>query len=255
MIKEHPHTILFSQSATTSAEVTVCISLYNYQQYIVETLESVNSQTLQCLDLIVVDDRSTDNSLALAGEWMQQNAERFNRIKLIRHEQNQGLSITRNTAILQTGTPYIFILDADNLLYPRCLERCLEALTFDPNAAVAYPIIEKFGSEQALMGNVVWERSQFLKQNCIDAMSLIRKSALLQVNGYSFLNAIGPLGWEDYELWCKFIEANLYGISVPELLARYRIHDASMLHSTSNQDDNVRALRQEMQKHHSWLKL
>ena len=255
MLKEHPNSLLFSQPATRSAQVTVCISLYNYQDYIVETLETVREQTLELLDLIVVEDRSTDDSLIVAGSWLKQNAERFNRVELVRHEQNSGLPRARNTAIARTQTPYVFILDADNLLYPCCIERCLEVIEDDPHASLSYPIIEKFGSEQTLMGNVNWERSQFLKQNCIDAMSLIRKASLNKVKGYSYLEAVGPLGWEDYELWCKFFEAGLYGILVPEILARYRTHKNSMLHSISNRAKNIKHLHREMLALHPWLKL
>ncbi|NET53518.1 MAG: glycosyltransferase family 2 protein, partial [Merismopedia sp. SIO2A8] len=222
MIAENPHSVLIEKNADQASDVTVCISLYNYEQHIVETLESVKAQTLAQLDLMVVDDRSTDNSLVVTGMWLQENADRFNQVKLIRHRENRGLARARNTTILLAETPFLFILDADNLLYPRCTERCLGALLSDPNAAMAYPLIEKFGEEEEVIGNVVWERSQFLRENHIDAMSLIRRSALLQVDGYSYLDAIGPLGLEDYDLWCKFIDAGLYGIPVAEILARYR---------------------------------
>lgn len=252
MLKEHPNSVLLSKPATQSAKVTVCISLYNYQDYIVETLESVKTQTLECFDLIVVEDRSTDDSLIVAGGWLQRHGARFNRVELVRHEQNAGLARARNTAIARIETPYVFILDADNLLYPRCIERCVEALENDPAAAMAYPMIEKFGGEQGVMGNVVWERSRFLKQNCIDAMSLIRRDVLAQVEGYSTMNVSG---WEDYELWCKFFDVDSYGIKVPEILAKYRTHSVSMLNSISNREDNIRQLHREMLELHPWLQL
>ena len=203
----------------------------------------------------MVEDCGTDNSLAIARNWMQRYARRFNSIHLVQHERNQGLSAARNTAISISKTPNLFILDADNLLYPRCIERCLAALEADPKAAVAYPIIEKFGAMQGLIGNVVWTRDRFKTRNCIDAMALIRKQALLDVDGYSELNAVGKLGWEDYQLWCKFIDRDFYGIAVPEILARYRTHKTSMLNSISNQRDNIEQLHREMMHHHPWLEL
>lgn len=256
MLTSHPYQIIFSRSIELpSSQVTVCISLYSYQDYIAETLDSVAEQTLSDLDLIVVEDRSTDNSLAIAHEWMIRHAKRFNRIHLVQHEQNHGLSAARNTAIRLSQTPTLFILDADNLLYPRCVERCLAALEADAKASVAYPIIEKFGEESGLIGNVVWERDRFKQRNCIDAMSLIRKQALLATDGYSILNAVGKLGWEDYQLWCKFIDKGFYGVPVSEILARYRTHRTSMINSVSNQRENIARLHQEMTKHHPWLEL
>lgn len=251
---EYPNSVLLSKSASQPAQVTVCISLYNYQDYICETLDSVRAQTFDVLDLVIVEDRSTDDSLIVAGGWIQQYADRFNRIELIRHERNGGLARARNTAISRVETPYVFILDADNLLYPRCVERCVEVLENDPAAAMAYPMIERFGEERGVTGNVVWKKSQFKAVNRIDAMSLIRRSALLQVSGYSHLEEIGFLGWEDYEIWCKFIDNGLYGVPVSEVLARYRMHSLSMLNSISSQEENAEKLRRELILHHPWLK-
>lgn len=255
MIKEHAANTVFSQQGVASSPVSICISLYNYQDYIVETLRSVYHQTQQLLDLIVVEDCSTDRSLVVAKDWLVENCDRFNTIYLLQHVKNQGLSAARNTAIKASQAPYVFILDADNLLYPRCVARCLDALLADPQASVAYPIIEKFGEEQALIGNVVWNPERFKRKNCIDAMSLIRKLDLIAVGGYSELEAVGKLGWEDYELWCKFIDQNLYGVPVPEILARYRTHQTSMLNSISNQQGNIEKLHREMMHLHPWLEL
>jgi len=256
MLNTPAHQFVFSQvNAQSPSQITVCISLYNYQNYITETLDSVQQQTQSELDLVVVEDQSPDNSLTVAREWIVRHADRFNTVHLVQHEQNRGLSAARNTAISISQTPNLFILDADNLLYPRCIQRCLAALEADPQASVAYPIIEKFGEETGLMGNVVWTRDRFKRQNCIDAMSLIRKQALLAVDGYSVLSAVGKLGWEDYQLWCKFIDQGFYGVPVPEILARYRTHKASMLNSISNRRDNIERLHQEMRLQHPWLEL
>ena len=255
MLKVHPYKTVYSHGRKSTSPVTVCISLYNYQDYIAETLQSVYEQTQQMLDLVVVEDGGSDSSLAVAQRWLQQHASRFNRVQLIQHEQNRGLSAARNTAISVSESPYVFILDADNLLYPRCVERCLEALDSDRNASVAYPIIEKFGEDCALIGNVVWNRDRFRRENCIDAMTLIRREHLIEVGGYSELSAIGRLGWEDYQLWCKFIDNGYYGVPVSEILARYRTHKTSMLNSVSNQCSNIEKLHKEMMMLHPWLEL
>lgn len=255
MLETYPHRLVFSQDGLGASQVTVCVSLYNYQNYIVETLQSVYQQTEATLDLVVVDDGSTDNSLSVAEHWLEGNAKRFNAVSLVQHIDNQGLSAARNTAIAVSSTPYIFILDADNLLYPRCVARCLAALNADLQASVAYPIIEKFGEEQSLISNVVWNQERFKCENCVDAMSLIRRGVLVAVGGYSKLSAVGRLGWEDYELWCKFIERGFYGLPVPEILARYRTHATSMLNSVSNKEENISKLHREMMALHSWLEL
>lgn len=252
MMAAYPHRLIFSKAATTVSSVTVCVSLYNYQQHIVETLMSVYHQTQENLNLVIVEDCSTDDSLAIAENWLQAHAHGFNRVCLVQHGENSGLAAARNTAIHISNTPYVFILDADNVLYPRCMERCVEALKTDTQAAVAYPIIEKFGEMQGLIGNVVWNPDQFKRENCIDAMSLIRREALNAVEGYS---EMVDMGWEDYELWCKFIDSGFYGVPVPEILARYRTHAASMLNRVSNQATNRKRLQRDMMARHPWLEL
>ena len=255
MIPVHPHRFVFSHTSHESARVTVCVSLYNYESYIVETLQSVYEQTESVLDLVVVEDCSTDESLAVAEGWLRSHYSRFNAVSLVQHSQNRGLSAARNTAVSVSKTPYVFILDADNLLYSRCVKRCTDALDSDQQAAVSYPIIEKFGEVQGIIGNVVWEKDRFKRVNCVDAMSLIRKEAIVSVGGYSELSAVGKLGWEDYELWCKLIDRDFYGVPVPEILARYRTHSTSMLNSVSNRKENINKLHREMRLLHPWLEL
>ncbi len=250
MINPQPYSTLFTQSGRQKAKVTICVSLYNYQDYIVEALESVYAQTLHTLDLIVVEDCSTDWSATVAQVWFEQRHERFNTVQLIQHQKNSGLSAARNTALSLAETPFVFILDADNLLYPRCIAQCLEAIEAS-DAAFIYPMIEKFGNSPGIMGSFVWNRERLAQENYIDAMALLRKSVIVEIGGYTPM----PLGWEDYDLWCKLSETGHYGVLVPEILARYRTHEQSMLNTTTRQEKNVQILNDEMMKRHPWLQL
>ena len=82
----------------TIPSVTVAISLYNYEQYIIECLESVKSQTMSNLDLVIVDDCSVDSSSQLVRNWLFKYGDRLNKYMLVRHKSNRGLSSNRNTA-------------------------------------------------------------------------------------------------------------------------------------------------------------
>ena len=82
-------------------------------------------------------------------------------------------------------------------------------------------------------------------------MALLSKENLYEVGGYSSMH----LGWEDYDLWCKFIEKNYYGVLVPEILARYRVHKDSMLNSITNKKTNMAKITADMVSRHPWLKL
>ena len=111
---------LFSHELQGDAKpaATVVIPLYNYGRFIGETLDSVALQTIPNLDVIVIDDCSTDDSSDIARRWMAEHAKRFRKAILLRHLANSGLAATRNTGFGQSETEFIFPLDADNLLYP-----------------------------------------------------------------------------------------------------------------------------------------
>lgn len=219
-------TIISQKHGNVKAEITVVISLYNYRDYIVSALESVQSQTLDILDLIVVDDCSQDDSLNIVRAWLEQHGQRFNTYVLLHHLVNRGLGVTRNTAFTYAKTDYVFVLDADNMLYPRCLESLLAAIQHS-NASFAYCYLEKFG-DVSLLGNIeIWNPAKLRYGNTIDAMVLHRKALWQQVGGYA--EDMPANGWEDFELWFKIARIQGWGVRVPEILARYRVHEHSML--------------------------
>jgi glycosyltransferase involved in cell wall biosynthesis len=211
--------------------VTVIISLYNYSNFVASCLESVEAQTQDDLDLVVVDDCSTDQSTEVVASWLDDHAGRFNRCRLVRHLANSGLAHTRNTAFSFAASPYVFVLDADNILYPRCLESLRAALE-NCDASFAYCYAEKFGDVSELANFFPWDPSRFPVNNTIDAMVLIRKAAWEQVGGYS--RDMPVMGWEDFDLWFKLARVKGWGVLVPEILTRYRVHGTSMLRTVTN---------------------
>jgi glycosyltransferase involved in cell wall biosynthesis len=219
--------VLWEGTDDESAELTVVISLYDYAEFIAATLDSVKAQTLKALDLVVVDDCSTDDSAGVAREWLEVNGSRFGRSLLLRNDENQGLGTTRNNAFWFARTEFVFVLDADNLLYPRCLERLLAALR-NSGAAFAYCYLEKFGGVQELGNLLSWDARLLHLGNMTDAMVLHRKKTWKEAGGYSEDMPVN--GWEDYDLWFKIANVGGSGVRVPEILARYRVHPDSMLH-------------------------
>ena len=228
--------------------VTVIVTLYNYEQYIKNALDSVLKQGHSNIELIIVDDASTDNSKNAARTWLEKNGARFSHARLLSHVANSGISQARNTAFENAANDYVFVLDADNEIYPAAIAKLLEAC-ISANAEAAYSRIEVFGAEKGILG-AVWKPSRFAKGNYIDAMALIRKSAWREAGGYTLFKI---QGWEDYDLWCKFVELGFRGEFVPELLCRYRVHKSSMLRTTTN--PNLDRVRAEMKVLHPWLKI
>jgi glycosyltransferase involved in cell wall biosynthesis len=229
---EETVSILFQKKRLNKTPlVTVAISLYNYEAYIIDCLESVKSQTID-LDLIIVDDCSQDDSVAIVRNWLSQNEDIFEYWMLVQHKQNMGLACARNTGFQLSRTKYIFVLDADNLIYPCCLEKLVNALE-NCQASFAYSYLEKFGAVSCLQNTKPWDINSLQYGNRIDAMVLHRKDVWNKIGGYT-VDEVMRLGWEDFELWFKIAKIQGWGILVPEILARYRVHCDSMLHTKTN---------------------
>jgi hypothetical protein len=122
-----------------------------------------------------------------------------------------------------------FILDADNEVYPHCLGRLVSALDADPGAVFAYGMADRFDSAGpvGLLSVGAWEPERLRAGNYIDAMAMIRRSALRELGGYTTDGRLH--GWEDYDLWCSFADREWRGVAVREVLGRYRISPGSML--------------------------
>jgi glycosyltransferase involved in cell wall biosynthesis len=241
--------IIFESDNCRSSEVTVIMPVFNYAHYIVDALESVREQTLSELDLVVVDDCSTDESVTVALEWAKRNIGHFNRLLLLRNRHNAGLGLSRNVAFDAAETPYVLPLDPDNRLLPLCCERLLAALK-NTDVTFAYPIIQQFDGGSALMGALPFEPLRFVSGNYIDAMALISKEAWVCVGGY-----VNMWGWEDYDFWCGLIEQGLRGTCVNEVLAEYRVHASSMLRTMTDLPENKRILWETISRRHPWLAL
>ncbi|MGF6766213.1 exopolysaccharide biosynthesis predicted pyruvyl transferase EpsI/glycosyltransferase involved in cell wall biosynthesis [Paraburkholderia sp. GAS33] len=243
--------VIFEHDRLVQSDVTVIVPLYNYEQYVEEALNSVATQTLDDIDLIIVDDASTDASLTVATEWVKSNKDRFNRLFVLRNRKNSKLGPTRNVGFDAAETPYVLTLDADNKLYPHCAEQCLDVIK-RTGAAYIYPKICAFGDADYVMGESPYDPVRFIGGNYIDAMALISKGVWSGVGGYESV----PYGWEDYEFWCKIAELGLIGVSAGEkILAGYRVHKSSMLHQHTNVESNREVTSAYLHNCHPWLEI
>ncbi|MCU1459452.1 MAG: hypothetical protein JWL73_3544, partial [Actinomycetia bacterium] len=211
--------------------VSVIMALYNHAQYVVDALESAVSGGFADVEVVVVDDGSTDDSARVVREWIDRTPHRA--VRLLRHRVNRGLPSSRNDAISHARGDLVFVLDADNEIFPTGLQRLVAALDADPDATFAYGVLQTFdtGGPQGLLGYYPWQPWRLRYGNYIDAMALIRRSALLELGGYAEERRL--YGWEDYDLWCRLAEKGAYAVHVASPVARYRSSRSSMI-SMSN---------------------
>jgi glycosyltransferase involved in cell wall biosynthesis/SAM-dependent methyltransferase/uncharacterized protein YbaR (Trm112 family) len=241
--------VVFQADQLGASELTIIIPLYNYAGHVIEALDSVYAQTLPELDLIVIDDRSTDNSVEAATQWANANALRFNRVAVLRNRANSGLGLTRNVGFAAAETPFVLPVDADNRLLPECAAECLRTAQTS-GAAFAFPHLQQFGAASGIM-NAAYDPVRLASGNYIDAMAVISRAAWVAVGGYE---RHVHQGWEDFDFWCKLAERGFRGELVSGLpLAEYRVHPASMIQKAIARPDNIRQMMDDLDRRHPWL--
>ena len=104
------------------ARVSVVIAAYNVENYIREALDSVIGQTMQDIEIICVDDHSVDGT----AEILEEYAARDSRVRVIRHEKNQGTYAVRHTGVMAATGDYVLFLDGDDSYVPQACERLYE---------------------------------------------------------------------------------------------------------------------------------
>ncbi|WP_159799741.1 glycosyltransferase family A protein [Flavobacterium sp. MK4S-17] len=109
---------------------TVVIPLYNKEKYIGKTLVSALSQTFTDFEVLIINDSSTDKSLEAVQKFTD------NRIKIIQHPVNKGLSASRNTGIKNASAEYIAFLDADDVWKPKFLQKIYGLISSYPEAGL-----------------------------------------------------------------------------------------------------------------------
>lgn len=106
--------------------VSIIVVTYNSSEYVIETLESIKSQTYQKIELIVADDCSKDNTLEICKNWIERNKLRFTSTELIKIKKNTGTSSNINRGMAAAKGSYIKTIAGDDILLNNCVEESLD---------------------------------------------------------------------------------------------------------------------------------
>lgn len=198
---------------SSNADVTVVISCFNYGAYLPEAIASVRDQEGGPAKVIVVDDGSTD---VLTRETLNRLQSDSN-LDMIR-QANAGASAARNRGLSMAESPYVLILDADDVLPRRALVRLRSALDADAEAGYAYGHIEFFGQRTGLMKMPPFDPWRLLFRHIVGPTALIRREMIDAVGGYD----VGFAHYEDWEIWLHALAKGWGGrqVDFPGLLQR-----------------------------------
>jgi len=236
-VGEESTTAWSASSDATAAEVSVVVTLHDYADVVLDTLNSIIASRDVALEIVIVDDHSSDDGVATVRSWMDEHDDVP--VLLLMCAANRGLTRARNLAVDHVRSDLVMMMDADNQVYPTCLRRLVDALDSDPAAAFAYSTLEAFGPEPGLRSAQGWHIPWLCEANYIDAQAMLRRSTLRRHGGYRVDDTM--YGWEDWDLWLRLADAGEHGIHVPEMLGRYRTQPASMVSLTNLAADDLRA--------------
>ncbi|MCC3605032.1 MAG: glycosyltransferase family 2 protein [Microcoleus sp. PH2017_29_MFU_D_A] len=212
--------------------ISVIIPAYNAEEFIAQTIESVLSQTYQNIEILVVDDGSTDTTAEIIKSFAQKDS----RIILLQ-QSNAGVATARNLAYLHSKGEHIAPIDADDIWYPQNLEKQVECLTKSESfVGVIYSWSLDINEEGLLTGGFY---NSTIEGSVHDALvykyfignassSLIRRACFEKVGGYNCKFKLeNAQGCEDWELHLRIAQYYQFKV-VPEYLVGYRQIASSM---------------------------
>lgn len=197
-----------------SPTVSVMIPYYNCKEYIVETIQSVLSQSHQNFEIIIVDDGSDpEHADYLKGFLADKPAIRY------AVQNNQGVAAARNHAARLAGGKYFLFLDSDDLILPDYIEKCLTVLENNPDCKLVYPLAEYFDAQEGLWNLPDYDGLEsLLKGNRIPIISMHRAEDFVSLGGFDE----NLTTHEDWDLWIRLLSNGGTVIRIPEVLFRYR---------------------------------
>ena len=197
-----------------SPTVSVMIPYYNCKEYIVETIQSVLSQSHQNFEIIIVDDGSDPEHADYLKEFLAGKP-------AIRYavQNNQGVAAARNHAARLAGGKYFLFLDSDDLILPDYIEKCLTVLENNPDCKLVYPLAEYFDAQEGLWNLPDYDGLEsLLKGNRIPIISMHRAEDFVSLGGFDE----NLTTHEDWDLWIRLLSNGGTVIRIPEVLFRYR---------------------------------
>lgn len=197
--------------------VSIIIPVYNAEKFIERALDSVLSQTYRSVEIILVDDRSTDHSAQIIGRY----AAKYPEIRYHLQDKNMGAAVARNTALEMAQGRYVAFLDSDDEWYPEKLEQQLRLLK-EKNMFFSYTAIEMIDEDGKLIKgrrNVREEVDyKFLLRNTMVATS----SVLIDRSKFGDFRMPLRRGGQDYATWLLLLRSGETACGINEALVKYR---------------------------------
>lgn len=220
-------------TAMQSPLVSVAIPAYNHAPFLNACLESVRVQTYPNLELVIVDDGSTDQTLAVAQQFAATHAQRFQHLTIL-HQANRGVSATANRAIAACRGTWVHLLGSDDVIYPDKILRQQQAIHDwnEPSLALVYSDMDFLNAAGQIISSATRKRPHpgpehqaylwLISRNLIANPSVaLHREAFLAIGGFD-----ERLALEDLDAWLRLSVKHAIA-RMPGVVAGYRRHGSN----------------------------
>jgi glycosyltransferase involved in cell wall biosynthesis len=227
--------------------VSIVVLSHNYARFLPEAIESALAQDYPSLEVLVIDDGSTDDSLAVASRYD---------VNVLTQE-NQGLARTCNRGAREATGEYFLFLSADDRLEQTYVSELLAALEREPDASFAYCAARLFGAESRVAPSRPFSAFLLVRgRNYVNGSALTRRADYLDAGGYP--EDLGEGAFDDWDFWLTMLDRGHRGTYVPKPLLHWRRHaggskDPASRGETAVETARVRARHPELQRRASGL--
>ena len=206
---------------STAPVISVVMPLFNAEQYVASSIESVRCQTFREWELLILDDGSEDGSAQIAEQYAREDG----RIRVFRNERNRGVAYTRNRAMEMARGEWIALLDCDDLWREEKLERQL-AKASERCAELVYASYTLFRKESGKRKNYIVPESvtydSMLRENVIGCSTVLVRRELMKEHHFR-----PDYDLEDYALWLELLRNGHRFAGCTEVLVDWRILNGS----------------------------
>ncbi len=205
--------------------VSVIIPFYNSEDYLAQTIDWVLSSSYQNIEIILVDDGSSDQSVDIAESYVKTHKN----ISLYQ-QKNQGVSVARNLGISMAKGIYILPVDSDDMICEHYIEEAVKVLEARPEVKVVTAEGEFFGNKTGRIILPAFDLSLLARKNLLSVCALYRKSDWERIGGY----CTELLGREDWDFWISMLKDGGDLVKLPIIGYKYRIRHNSKRIRTRN---------------------
>lgn len=203
----------------TEPLVSVFIPVYNAEKYIAESLESILNQTYDNLEILLVDDGSTDRSVEIIKSYNDP------RIRLIQNEKNMGIPYTRNVGLDHANGKYMAIMDSDDISLPDRIEKQVRFLEGNPDIDVVGTFYYKFNEKSSRKIKLKYTKPEEIEIVLLFYSPISNPSSMVRLDTVKKHNIRYNLNYfvaQDYGFWADLTKFGGKIAVIPEFLLKYR---------------------------------